>query len=150
MPESPPTPPESPPTPPTTLADDDQQALQEVLDGCPPGELERVADYVEQLAAYRGAGSPEEAIDVDSGNDSGSDGACDSDDTRGSDDARSSEADEVPDDAPEEIPDEIPDDVPAKATRTVKTINDNRYYYWQWREGDAIKSKYIGPAGDDA
>ncbi|RDI69574.1 hypothetical protein [Halopelagius longus] len=44
-----------------------------------------------------------------------------------------------------ERPDDLPDDVPAKATITIKEINDNRYYYWQWREGDKIKSKYKGP-----
>ncbi len=45
----------------------------------------------------------------------------------------------------EERPDDLPDDVPAKATITIKEINDNRYYYWQWRKGDKIKSKYKGP-----
>jgi len=45
----------------------------------------------------------------------------------------------------EERSDDLPDDVPAKATITIKEINDNRYYYWQWREGDKIKSKYKGP-----
>ncbi|SEL89237.1 hypothetical protein SAMN04488691_11092 [Haloferax larsenii] len=39
----------------------------------------------------------------------------------------------------------MPEDVPSKASLTVKEINDNRYYYWQWREGDQIKSKYKGP-----
>jgi len=53
------------------------------------------------------------------------------------------------DDKIEERPDELPDDVPAKATITIKKINDNRYYYWQWREGDKIKSKYKGPANSD-
>jgi len=48
----------------------------------------------------------------------------------------------------EEI-EERPDDVPAKATVTIKEINDNRYYYWQWREGDKIKSKYKGPVNPD-
>ena len=42
-------------------------------------------------------------------------------------------------------PDELPDDVPSKATITIKEINDNRYYYWQWRDGDKIKSKYKAP-----
>jgi len=28
-----------------------------------------------------------------------------------------------------------PDSVPAKASTTVKEINGNRYYYWQWRDG---------------
>ncbi|WP_142860709.1 hypothetical protein [Salinigranum halophilum] len=45
----------------------------------------------------------------------------------------------------EERPDDLPDDVPAKATITIKRINDNRYYYWQWREGDKVRSKYKGP-----
>jgi hypothetical protein len=42
-------------------------------------------------------------------------------------------------------PDDLPDDVPAKATITIKEINDNRYDYWQWREGDTVTSKYKGP-----
>ncbi|OVE82834.1 hypothetical protein [Natronolimnobius baerhuensis] len=44
---------------------------------------------------------------------------------------------------------DLPDDVPAKATPTIKEINDNRYYYWQWRDGDQIKSKYKGPVNPD-
>jgi len=44
----------------------------------------------------------------------------------------------------EERPDDLPDDVPAKATITIKEIDDNRYYYWQWRDCDNIKSKYKG------
>jgi hypothetical protein len=46
-------------------------------------------------------------------------------------------------------PDDLPDEVPPKATLTTKEINDNRYYYWQWREGEQIKSKYKGPANPD-
>jgi hypothetical protein len=42
-------------------------------------------------------------------------------------------------------PEDRPVDVPSKATITIKEINDNRYYYWQWREGDQIKSQYKGP-----
>jgi hypothetical protein len=49
----------------------------------------------------------------------------------------------------EERPEDLPDDVPGKATVTTKTINDNRYDYWQWREGDQIKSQYKGPASPD-
>ena len=40
--------------------------------------------------------------------------------------------------------DDLPDGVPSKATLTIKEINDNRYY-WQWRDGDQVKSKYKGP-----
>ena len=53
------------------------------------------------------------------------------------------------DDDIEERPEDLPDDVPAKATITIKEINDNRYYYWQWREGDQVKSKYKGPVSPD-
>ncbi|WP_302082902.1 hypothetical protein [Salinibaculum rarum] len=49
----------------------------------------------------------------------------------------------------EERPDDLPDDVPAKATITIKQINGNRYYYWQWREGDKVTSKYKGPVSPD-
>jgi hypothetical protein len=45
-------------------------------------------------------------------------------------------------------PDGRPAAVPAKASITTKTINDNQYYYWQWREGDEVKSKYHGPVVD--
>ncbi|WP_435362349.1 hypothetical protein [Haloarchaeobius sp. DFWS5] len=43
----------------------------------------------------------------------------------------------------------LPDGVPSKATTTIKEINDNRYYYWQWREGESIKSKYKGPVDEN-
>jgi len=49
----------------------------------------------------------------------------------------------------DERPDDLPDDVPAKATITIKEINDNRYYYWQWREGEKIRSKYKAPVNPD-
>ncbi|WP_227378590.1 hypothetical protein [Haladaptatus halobius] len=35
--------------------------------------------------------------------------------------------------------------VPARATLTTKTINDNQYYYFQWREGEQVKSQYVAP-----
>jgi hypothetical protein len=49
----------------------------------------------------------------------------------------------------EEHPDNLPDGVPSKATITIKEINDNRYYYWQWRDGDTVTSKYKGPVNAD-
>jgi hypothetical protein len=49
----------------------------------------------------------------------------------------------------DEHPSDLPDDVPSKVTITIKEINDNRYYYWQWREGDKIKSKYKAPVSPD-
>jgi len=36
-------------------------------------------------------------------------------------------------------------EAPARATLTVKDINDNRYYYWQWRDGEKIRSESISP-----
>ena len=39
--------------------------------------------------------------------------------------------------------------VPSRATITVKEINDNRYYYWQWRDGDQVRSKYELPVEPD-
>ena len=62
--------------------------------------------------------------------------------------ARLAEQDEKADEI-EERPEDLPDDVPSKATITVKEINDNRYYYWQWREGDRVRSKYKGPVNPD-
>ncbi|WP_435158193.1 hypothetical protein [Haladaptatus sp. DFWS20] len=35
--------------------------------------------------------------------------------------------------------------VPTKASIVTKTINDNQYYYFQWRERDRIKSEYLAP-----
>ncbi|MDL0145133.1 hypothetical protein [Halobacterium salinarum] len=61
--------------------------------------------------------------------------------------ARLSEADE--EDTAQERPEDLPEDVPTKATLTEKEINGNRYYYWQWREGDKIKSQYKGPVNPE-
>ena len=49
----------------------------------------------------------------------------------------------------EERPDDLPDDVPSKATITIKEINDNHYYYWQWRDGDKVRSQYKGSINSD-
>jgi len=64
--------------------------------------------------------------------------------------ARGGHVDEKPDDDEgDEQPDDLPDDVPSKATITIKEINDNRYYYWQWRDGESVRSKYKGPVDPD-
>ncbi len=36
-------------------------------------------------------------------------------------------------------------EAPTRATLTTKEINGNRYYYWQWSEGESTKSEYIAP-----
>ena len=61
--------------------------------------------------------------------------------------ARLAEQDE--EEQSEERPEDLPDDVPSKATITIKEINDNRYYYWQWREGEKVRSRYKGPVSPD-
>jgi hypothetical protein len=33
----------------------------------------------------------------------------------------------------------------SKGTLTTKTIDGRDYYYLQWREGDKVKSQYVGP-----
>jgi hypothetical protein len=45
--------------------------------------------------------------------------------------------------------DDLPDEVPTKATITIKEINNNRYYYWQRREREKIKSKYKGAVNSE-
>lgn len=62
---------------------------------------------------------------------------------------REARLDEVAEDDIEERPEDLPDDVPTRATITIKEINENRYYYWQWRDGDRVKSKYKGPVDVD-
>jgi antirestriction protein len=59
-------------------------------------------------------------------------------------------AEDEEDEQIEERTEELPDDVPSKATITIKEINDNRYYYWQWRDGGEIKSKYKAPVDADS
>ena len=64
--------------------------------------------------------------------------------------ARGADVDEESDgEESKKRPDDLPSDVPLKATITIKEINDNRYYYWQWREGSSVKSKYKGPVNPD-
>lgn len=41
--------------------------------------------------------------------------------------------------------------VPENATVTVKeTCPGQKYYYWQWRDGDRVRSEYIEPVSDSA
>ena len=58
-------------------------------------------------------------------------------------------AEEDDEDEIDKRPDGLPDDVPSKATITIKEINDNRYYYWQWRDDDKVRSQYKGPVNPD-
>ena len=56
---------------------------------------------------------------------------------------------EAAEDETDDRPDDLPDDVPSKATITIKKIKNNRYYYWQWREGNRVKSKHKSPVNPD-
>jgi len=110
-----------PPIPPTSLPTD----IVDRLDRYSPDQLQDVAHYAEALAKHKAREPRREK----------------------SEKARrekSKKKDEV-----EDRSDDLPDDVPVKATITIKEINDNRYYYWQWREGNKVKSKYKGPVEPD-
>lgn len=93
--------------------------LVETFDEYSPDLLRHVAQYAEELAEYRER------------------------------ERRLAEQEKDEGERIEERPENLPSDVPARATITVKDINDNCYYYWQWREGDKIKSKYKGPVNSD-
>jgi len=127
-----------PPQPPADVPDDLVRALEEL----PADRLRTVARYAEAIAADRDGRTPDEA-GTGTG---GSDGVPAADDgaARGNESRAGSAADPGATDGVEADAD-VPDDVPAKATITVKEINDNRYYYWQWRDGDKVRSKYKGP-----
>ena len=107
------------PEPPAELSAD----VVEAIEGCSSTELEALAQYVETLAAYRAESQTEE-----------------------SDRERDDETDG--DQAAADVAD-WPEGVPAKASTTIKEINGNRYYYWQWRDGGSVKSKYKGPVNPD-
>jgi len=110
-----------PPTPPAVLPTE----LVDTLNGWTPDQLRSVARYAEALAEHKSRTARREA-------ESGESGEAESDG-----------------DGNDERLDDRPEDVPSKATITVKTINDNRYYYWQWRDGETVTSKYKGPVDPD-
>lgn len=58
------------------------------------------------------------------------------------------EEDEIMHETSEDIND-LPEDVSPKASVVVKEINNNRYEYYQWREGDKIRSQYKRPVNPD-
>ena len=96
-------------------------AVVEAVADCSADELDALARYAEQLADHR---SQEEESRDDERND------------RDGDHGRAESATDRP------------EGVPAKASTTIKEINGNRYYYWQWRDGDRVRSQYRGPVDD--
>lgn len=93
---------------------------QYILDGLDRQDaqtLEEIARYAEDLAAAKEAAAEAELED---------------------------DGEEVVREDSEDL-DDLPDDVPGKASVVVKEINGNRYQYYQWREGDRVRSQYKAP-----
>lgn len=149
---------DQPPEPPASLP----PGVVEVLNDSNPTELLAAARYAESLAEYRqdtatesgdaarSESTPESAQDQEETSGQGSaerqnrghGTGEEASSTREGDDARE-------DDGPREDNGDRPTDVPSNASVTIKTINGNRYRYWQWRDGEKIRSKYIEPVGTD-
>lgn len=94
---------------------DTAQYILDGLDRQDPEALRQIADHAEDLADWKEAQAAEEMDEED----------IVREDSQGDDDR--------------------PGDVPAKASVVIKEINNNRYYYYQWRAGDQVKSKYKAP-----
>ncbi|WP_284011185.1 hypothetical protein [Haloarcula pelagica] len=125
-----------PPTPP----DDLTEPVLDELRTADPAYLRRIAEYATDLATYReqqGVHDDQRGRDERHGNDK-----------RGENDEQQESDEQEGRDADPSDRLDTPEGVPANATLTEKTINDNRYYYWQWRDGDRIKSKYEGPVSE--
>jgi len=41
-------------------------------------------------------------------------------------------------------------DAPESANVTIKNINDNSYFYWNWRDGGHVRSEFICPVAEAA
>ncbi|WP_265107936.1 hypothetical protein [Halosolutus halophilus] len=132
------------PTPPDVL-DDDLRAFLEALEDEDVDTIRCVAEYVDGLASWAEtraehdegratAGTASTAVDADSIDPVDGDGPTDGD---GSGGVPTSEAIPVPEDVP------IPEDVPDTASVSVEEIAGTKYYYYQWREGDEIRSKTV-------
>lgn len=124
------------PTPSTALPPE----IRDILKGATLDQLRDIAEYANALAEYEEEQTGIEGNQID-------------DDQDDSDAAAEKHAEDRPpkdhpleDRSSEGRPSEDrPDGVPSKASTTVKEINSNRYYYWQWRDGDQIRSQYKGP-----
>jgi len=137
------------PSPPPELPEDAVEAFENAR----PEKLRRLARYAEDLATYRQARNDSGATATPDGRDGTSDDGPGGDDSDGVHADCSGNSSDVVNDAPTDVqdgtPTDVPEDVPSKATITIKESNDNRYYYWQWRVGDRVKSKYEGPVSSE-
>lgn len=64
------------------------------------------------------------------------------DDDRGDDQEPEREVPDIYD--RDDVLDQV-DEAPPRASVTTKTIDGRDYYYYQWRDGERVKSEYIGP-----
>ena len=111
-------------TSPTPTPEPPASIPQYILDGLDRQDaqtLQEISHYAEDLAAAKEAAAEAELEDDD----------------------------EVVREDSEDV-DDLPNDVPTKASIVVKNINSNRYYYYQWREGSKVKSKYKAPVNPDS
>lgn len=92
------------------------QYLLDGLDRQSPSKLRKIATYAEQLATWQETGE-----------------ACTGEEA--ADTAQHEERSSR----------DRPAGVPHKASIVVKEIRNNQYHYWQWRDGDKIRSTYKGP-----
>ena len=136
------------PTPSTTLPPE----VVEILEDATPTRLRAIAEYADALAEHadeRRYGT--KSLDASGDESSPGDGGDRPDE--GTAEPLEGSTEEQPETSTEEQPENVtgeqlaqrPESVPAKASTTVKEINGNRYYYWQWRDGDRIRSQYKGP-----
>jgi hypothetical protein len=128
------------------------------LDRQPADRLEAVAAYARELAAYK----RDDEGDGGGGGDANSAGDGDEDDSR----ADSSDASAASRDRPDAVGAETLESLAGRGVSTDPDAYDGvpesgsyvtiketkpgyRYYYWQWREGDTWKNRYIAPVEGD-
>lgn len=120
---------EGPPAPPEELP----AYLVDALESQSPDRLRLASNYALSLAGWKESRADQE-LQAQSAQDT----------------------DEVPDDWDDETWEDALEEAVDKAgiastkgTITTKTINDNDYYYLQWRDGEQIKSQYVAPVSPD-
>lgn len=113
------------PTPPADLEASVATALEDLATR-DPEQLAAVAAYAEELASWVASGGRSTA-DGSSSAETAERPADSSDDDGGTEGAA----------------DDYPEGVPERATVTVTEIDGTKYRYYQWRDGDEIRSKTV-------
>lgn len=115
---------EIPDLPEPTPPEDAPKYVAEGLEKQDPVTLRNLSRYAEELANYKRQEIERELED-----------AADVDEDEVPEEWDTDEWEETLEDA----------DAPSGAGITTKTIDGRGYYYYQWREGDKIKSEYLAP-----